>query len=149
MSLLPNRRARTISCSSSSLCTYSPKCSMARRQGPPRSHENELPRRLFSHQWLEGNFSEVRLYGVLGSSAQLRSSTPARWGSDWLMRPWLSVRPLAAVSTLVGGTTHAAMWTKLGSFLDAPPPCRLVWYECTADTDLGELTDLKVRGCSS
>jgi hypothetical protein len=37
---------------------YSPKCSMA-NAGPPRSHENELPPRLFSHQCLEEEFSEV------------------------------------------------------------------------------------------
>src|SRR5215211_8536896 len=33
-------------------CPYSPKCFMA-LAGPPRSHENGLPPRLFSHQSLE------------------------------------------------------------------------------------------------
>src|SRR5215216_1218162 len=36
---------------------------------PPRSHENELPPSLFSHQCVEGNFSELRHNGVLGSCA--------------------------------------------------------------------------------
>jgi hypothetical protein len=38
---------------------YSPKCSMA-LAGTPRSYENELPRRLFSHPCLEAKFSELR-----------------------------------------------------------------------------------------
>jgi hypothetical protein len=29
--------------------------------GPPRSHENELPPRLFSHQCVEEEFLELRL----------------------------------------------------------------------------------------
>src|SRR5215216_3504638 len=33
--------------------------------GPPRSHEKELPPRLFSHQCLEGEFCEHRHDGVL------------------------------------------------------------------------------------
>jgi aryl sulfotransferase len=37
---------------------FSPKCSMT-LAGPPRSHENGLPSRLFSHQCLELVFSEV------------------------------------------------------------------------------------------
>jgi hypothetical protein len=44
--------------------------------GPPRSHENELPPRLFSHQCMEGVFCELRLVDrVLGTSRLLRSLT--------------------------------------------------------------------------
>jgi hypothetical protein len=44
----------------SSSCPYSPKCSMTLAE-PPRSHENELPPRLISHQCVEGKFSEVHI----------------------------------------------------------------------------------------
>src|SRR5688500_16296224 len=55
--------------------------------GPPRSHENKLPPRLFSHQCLEYEFCELRLLGILGSpfaGCCIRSrNTPARW-------PWVA-----------------------------------------------------------
>ena len=52
------------SCHRPASLSYSPKCSMA-RQGPPRSYENELPPRLFSHQCLEVAFYELCHNGVL------------------------------------------------------------------------------------
>jgi hypothetical protein len=37
------------------------------------------------------------------------------------------------LSTLIGRTTHTAVWQELGDSTDASPPRRAVWYVCSAD----------------
>jgi hypothetical protein len=63
--------------------------------GPPRSHENELPPRLFSHQYLEEEFSELRLNGVLRSSLAINITGKSSMGLrrtpiNAIMRWWVS-----------------------------------------------------------
>src|ERR671910_1028413 len=51
---------------------------------PPRSHENELPPRLFSRQCLKGNFCELPVEGVLGSPCNPDQTPWESLGqSDW------------------------------------------------------------------
>jgi hypothetical protein len=51
--------------------------------GPPRSHENELPPWLFSHQYLEGKFSETRAQALCLPLADRKGRRMFARGVHW------------------------------------------------------------------